>query len=79
MKIPVSSNQPNWVQKLQFTLTPLEYLDHAIEQNLDIFQAPIIGNYKNLLLVSNPEAIQQIFSNENQELLSRRFRTSEKT
>ena len=70
MEIPQSSNAPNWVQKLRFTLKPLEYLDRALEQNLDLFQAPVIGNYKTLLLVSHPQAMQKIFVNENKELIT---------
>ena len=70
MKTPQSLKTPNWLQKLQFTLTPIEYLDSAIEKNIDIFNIPIIANSQTLLLVSNPEAIQQIFVNENQELFS---------
>ena len=67
MKIPQSSKAPNWLQKLKFTNKPLEYLDHAMEQNFALFHAPIIGNNITLLLASHPQAIQQIFVNEAKE------------
>lgn len=70
MRIPQSSKAPNWVQKFSFAFQPVQYLDHALSQNLDLFSAPIMGNNKNVLLVSHPNIFQKIFVNETKEFYS---------
>jgi cytochrome P450 len=66
--LPPGFSSPLWLQKLHYTLRPLGYMDAAAKQFGDIFNAPVIGNYPVILWVSNPQAIQQIFSNEAKQL-----------
>lgn len=62
--LPEGPKTPPWLQKIQWTLNPLRYLEAAAAQYGDIFNAPIIGDASTLLLVSHPKALQQIFANE---------------
>jgi cytochrome P450 len=65
-KLPDGFQSPRWLQKMQWITNPLVYMDAAQQRYGDIFNAPIIGNYRQLLLVSHPQALQQIFSNPHQ-------------
>ena len=64
--LPEGFQSPRWIQKVQWITNPLAYMDAARQQYGDIFNAPVIGNYPYLLLVSHPQALQQIFSNPHQ-------------
>lgn len=55
---------PKWLQKLQYTLKPHAYMDAAAQRYGDIFNAPVIGNHPVTLFISNPEALQRIFSSD---------------
>lgn len=63
-KLPDGPQSPQWLQKIQWTTNPLAYMDAAGQRYGDIFNAPVIGNHPCLLLVSHPQALQQIFSNQ---------------
>lgn len=63
-KIPDGSKTPRWLQKIQWTMDSLSFMDAAAQRYGDIFNAPVIGNTPTLLLVSNPQALQQIFSSD---------------
>lgn len=64
MKLPDGPKAPSWLQKIQWTIDPLGFMDSAVQRYGDIFNAPVIGNTPTLLLVSNPQALQQIFSSD---------------
>ncbi|MBW4490217.1 MAG: cytochrome P450 [Trichocoleus desertorum ATA4-8-CV12] len=64
MKLPDGPKLPAWLQKLQYTLDPLGFLETTAERYGDIFNAPVMGNFKTLLLTSHPQAIQQIFASD---------------
>lgn len=64
MKLPDGPKTPRWLQKIQWTIDPLSFMDTAVQRYGDIFNAPVIGNTATLLLVSNPQALQQIFSSD---------------
>nr|WP_290225585.1 cytochrome P450 [Trichocoleus desertorum] len=63
-KLPDGPKSPPWLQKLQYTLDPLGFLEAAGERYGDIFNAPVMGNTSTLLLVSHPQALQQIFASD---------------
>lgn len=66
-KRPNSPKTPDWLQKIQYITDPLGYMDSAYQCYGDIFNAPIIGNFKRLLLVSDPEGLQQLFTRDTKE------------
>ncbi|MBE9180351.1 cytochrome P450 [Oculatella sp. LEGE 06141] len=63
MNLPDGPKAPRWLQKIQYTADPLGFMDAAGQRYGDIFNAPVIGN-TDTLLVSHPQALQQIFSND---------------
>lgn len=68
--IPNASDAPRWVQTLQYTLNPLEYMDRAAARCGDLFNAPVIGKHAQVLFVSHPHAIQTIFSRDTKEFVA---------
>ena len=66
-KLPNGPKTPDWLQKIQYIIDPLGYMDSAYQRYGDIFNAPIIGNFKQLLLVSEPEGLQQLFTRDTKE------------
>ena len=64
MKVPDGPKTPHWLQKIQYLTAPLDYLESAYQLYGDIFKAPIIGNYKQLLLISHPKGLQQLFTSD---------------
>ncbi len=67
MKLPDGPKTPDWLQKIQYITDPLGYMDSAYQRYGDIFNAPIIGNFKRLLLVSAPEGLQQLLTRDTKE------------
>ncbi|MDJ0618861.1 MAG: cytochrome P450 [Calothrix sp. MO_192.B10] len=67
MKLPDSPKTPPWLQKIQYITNPLGYMDNAYQRYGDIFNAPIIGNHSRVLLVSDPEGLQQLFTRDSKE------------
>ncbi len=66
-KLPNGPKTPDWLQKIQYITDPLGYMDSAYQRYGDLFNAPIIGNFKRLLLVSDPEGLQQLFTRDTKE------------
>lgn len=44
---------PRWRQKIQWAIDPLGYMDAAGQRYGDIFNAPVVGNYANVLFVTD--------------------------
>ncbi|HBE19731.1 MAG TPA: cytochrome P450 [Cyanobacteria bacterium UBA11149] len=65
-QIPQASTAPHCFQKMQWITNPLAYMEAASQECGDIFKAPIIGKYPYVLLVSHPQALQEIFANHHQ-------------
>lgn len=61
--IPEASPAPRWWQTLRYVTQPLNYLEQAGQRGGDIFNAPVIGKHKQVLLISHPDGIQQLFTN----------------
>ncbi len=57
---------PGFVQKIQWSIDPLGYMDAAAQKFPDIFEAKVTPVGKTQVLVSNPQAIQQILSKDTQ-------------
>ncbi len=67
MKLPNGPKTPHWLQKIQYIVDPLGYMDIAYQRYGDIFNAPVMGNFQRLLLVSDPRGLQQLFTKDNKE------------
>ncbi len=70
MRIPNGPKTPRWLQKIQWTMDSLSFMDAAVQRYGDIFNAPVIGNTATVLLVSNPQALQQIFSSDTKQFIT---------
>jgi cytochrome P450 family 110 len=68
--LPKGSQAPSWLQKIQYTLRPLDYMDAAARRYGDIFNAPVIGDRPVVLFVSNPQALQRIFANDARQFIA---------
>ncbi|GGA27379.1 cytochrome P450 [Okeania sp. KiyG1] len=64
MKLPDTPKAPHWLQKIQYFTDPIGYLESNRERYGDIFYTPTSDNYKRLLLVSHPEGLKQLSSEE---------------
>lgn len=62
--IPKGSQAPRWLQKIQYTRNAIAYLESTGQRYGEIFNAPIIGHHSTVLLVSNPQALQRIFTSD---------------
>jgi cytochrome P450 family 110 len=64
MKLPPRSKTPAFIQKFQWILDPIGYLEGTHDRYPDIFIAKDIGFGKNVVMVSHPQAIQQILTSD---------------
>lgn len=62
--VPQASSSPRWLQTLHYTMQPLDYLSQAAQRSGDIFNAPVIGHHKTVLMISHPQGIQQLFASD---------------
>ena len=63
-------NTPALWQKIEYIIDSLDYMDRGYQRYGDIFKTPIIGNAKSSLLISNPQALQQVFTRETKEFIT---------
>jgi cytochrome P450 family 110 len=68
-RIPDASPAPRWWQKIQYARNSIAYMESAARRCGDIFNAPVIGNHPVVLFISNPQAIQQIFTNDTKQFI----------
>jgi cytochrome P450 len=68
--LPAGSQAPRWLQKIQYTRDSIAYMEEAVQRYGDIFNAPVIGNHPVVLFISNPQAIQRIFSNDTKQFIT---------
>lgn len=69
-RFPDGSTAPRWLQKIQYTQNAIAYMEAAAQRSGDIFNAPVIGDRSVVLFVSNPQALQQIFTNETKQFIA---------
>lgn len=62
MKLPEGSKAHPWVQKFQWMTNPLEFMEASTKRYGDIFTLRIGSGSTPQVFISNPQAIQQIFS-----------------
>ena len=59
---PITYN--NFLQQVKWVLDPVGYMQKAAQEHPDIFTASIIGFGNSLVFVNDPQAIQQILTND---------------
>jgi unspecific monooxygenase len=64
MSLPNPLNIPPLLQKLQWVIDPVRFIDKATQQYPDIFTAKIVGFGETAVFVNHPQAIQEVFSDD---------------
>lgn len=64
MKLPDGPKASPFLQMFQWIADPVKYMENAAKNYGDIFTARILGNNGYFVFVSNPQALQQILSND---------------
>jgi len=64
MQSPNPIKKPSLFQKLQWVIDPVGYMESAARQYPDIFTASIIGFGNELVFVTEPQAIQELLTND---------------
>lgn len=67
---PNASQVPRWLQKIQYTQNTIAYMESAARRCGDIFNVPVIGNHAVVLFISNPQALQRIFSSDAKQFIA---------
>ena len=62
MKLPDGSKTPPWLQLIQWILDPLGYMEACAQRYGDVFTARLGRVFPSSVFVSNPQAIQDIFT-----------------
>ncbi|MEC4814326.1 MAG: cytochrome P450 [Scytonema sp. PMC 1069.18] len=70
MQLPNTLNTPSFLQKFQWVTNPVGYMEKAAQQYPDIFTAEIVGFGDTLVVVNNPQAIQEIFTNDRKKFVA---------
>ena len=64
MSLPNTLQKPAFLQKLQWVFDPVGYMEGAVEKYPDIFTGEVVGFGDDLIFVNQPEAIQEILTND---------------
>jgi cytochrome P450 family 110 len=69
-QLPDGPQAPRWLQKIQYMKDTIAYLESAGQRHGDIFATSVYGNHRAALLISNPQAIQQIFTSDTKQFMA---------
>jgi cytochrome P450 len=68
-KLPKLST-PSWLQKLQWIVNPVSFMETSAQKYPDIFAAQVTGFEESLVYVQHPEGIQQILTNDRSKFIA---------
>ncbi|MBW4555377.1 MAG: cytochrome P450 [Trichormus sp. ATA11-4-KO1] len=64
MQVPNQLKTPSVLQRFQWVVDPVGYMENAVQQYPDIFTANVIGTGNGLVFVNHPQAVQEILTND---------------
>ncbi|OKH45086.1 cytochrome P450 [Calothrix sp. HK-06] len=64
MHLPNPLKTPSFLQKLQWVVDPIGYMENAVKQYPDIFTAKVVDFADTPIFVNHPRAIQEILTND---------------
>jgi len=67
MKLPDGPKTPAILQIIRWIFTPMSYMEECYKRYGDIFTLRISNNFEPIVLVSNPQALQQILASDTKE------------
>ena len=68
--LPSSLKTPAWLQQLQWIGDPVGYMETAARQHPELFAASVVGFGGGLVFVNQPQAIQEILTNDRKTFLA---------
>jgi cytochrome P450 family 110 len=69
-QLPDGPPAPRWLQKIQYMKDSIGYLESAGQRYGDIFATSVYGNHGVELVISNPQAIQQILMGDTKQFMA---------
>ncbi|MFN6560215.1 MAG: cytochrome P450 [Nostoc sp. ChiSLP01] len=70
MSLPNLIKTPSLLQKLQWVIDPIGYMEKAAQQYPDIFTGRIVGFGDTAVFVNHPQAIQEILTNDRKKFVA---------
>ena len=70
MSLPNTLDKPAFLQKLQWIFDPVGYMEGAVKKHPNMFTAEVVGFGDNLIFINQPEAIQEILTNDRKKFIS---------
>lgn len=70
MKLPTGPKTPTFLQRLQWIIDPVSYMEKTHACYPDLFVARLVGFGDDVILVSHPQGIQQILTSDRKEFSS---------
>lgn len=67
-KLPAGPQTPLWLQKLEWVIHPLEFMEKCAQEYGDIFTARVGPKSAPVVFISHPEAIKKIFTTDPKKL-----------
>ncbi|YAF93940.1 MAG: cytochrome P450 [Nodularia sp. CChRGM 3473] len=64
MQVPNLLKTSSVLQRFQWVVDPVGYMEKAVQQYPDIFTANVIGSGNGLVFVNHPQAVQEILTND---------------
>ncbi|WP_155752954.1 cytochrome P450 [Scytonema sp. UIC 10036] len=68
--LPNRLKTPPLLQKIQWVVNPVGYMESAVQQHPDIFTGEVVGFGNTLVFVNHPQAIQDILTNDRRKYTS---------
>lgn len=69
IKLPNPLKISPLLQKIQWVIYPVSFMENAVQQYPDIFTAEVIGFGETVVFVNHPQAIKEIFTNDRKKFL----------
>ena len=70
MSLPNTLDKPVFLQKLQWVIDPVGYMEYAVKKYPEMFTAEVVGFGDNLIFINQPQAIQEILTNDRKKFCS---------
>ncbi|MEA5572327.1 cytochrome P450 [Calothrix sp. UHCC 0171] len=70
MQLPNPIATPAFLQRIQWVANPVGYMENAVRDYPDIFSCKIMGSGKGIIFVNQPQAIQEILTNDRKKYIA---------
>jgi unspecific monooxygenase len=64
MQLPNLLQSPAFIQRLQWVVDPIGFMENAAKQYPDLFTTQVLGSQRPLVFVNHPQAIQELLTND---------------